>query len=291
LPRSPRFSLEHPAGAEAYDLVVVGSDEVWNLRHPWYGGCALFYGDGVRARRLVSYAASFGGYSAWEGLEPAWAERLRRFESISVRDENSWWMVRNVLGLEPVLVLDPCLQFPVPLEGRWRGPQQPFVAVYGHSFTPTFAQQVRRWARRRGLPLVSIGYRNEWADVHWITAGPQDFASFMARAAAVATNFFHGCVFALRNARPFVCESSSYRSIKVRGLMEAVGGERHLVTHEASAATYDALLDSPLDPEIVRRIDGLRRASEAYLDRVTGTRHHGQPDRASPETAPALQAA
>ena len=53
---------------ESYDLVVVGSDEVWNLHHPWYGGCSLFYGDGINARRLVSYAASFGNYSAWNGL-------------------------------------------------------------------------------------------------------------------------------------------------------------------------------------------------------------------------------
>jgi hypothetical protein len=33
----------------------------------------------------------------------------------------------------------------------------------------------------------------------------------MARAEAVATNFFHGCVFALLNDTPFVCETSAYR--------------------------------------------------------------------------------
>jgi hypothetical protein len=53
LPRSPRVALDRPDGMERYDLVVVGSDEVWNLQHPWYGGCPLFFGAGVPARRCV----------------------------------------------------------------------------------------------------------------------------------------------------------------------------------------------------------------------------------------------
>ena len=39
---------------------MVGSDEVWNFRHPWYGGASIFFGDYCNADRLISYAASFG---------------------------------------------------------------------------------------------------------------------------------------------------------------------------------------------------------------------------------------
>src|SRR4051812_34973041 len=46
LPRSPRFALDQPTAMPNYELVIVGSDEVWNLLHPWYGGCGLFFGDG-----------------------------------------------------------------------------------------------------------------------------------------------------------------------------------------------------------------------------------------------------
>jgi hypothetical protein len=286
LPRSPRFTLDDPGSMAAYDTVVVGSDEVWNLRHPWYGGCALFYGDGVETRRLVAYAASFGSHSAWEGLEPAWADRLRRFEAISVRDENSWWMIKHAIGLEPQLVLDPCLQFAPRLEGPWRGPKQPFVAVYGHTFSPAFAAQVRRWARASGLPLVSVGYRNPWADVQWLAAGPHDFAQCIARAQAVATNFFHGCIFALLNARPFVCEPSAYRSIKVQDLMRTIGGERHLVSADTPVAVYDATLGAPLDAAILRRIDDLREASDAYLMATLGAGHRSREARAWPSAVP-----
>jgi hypothetical protein len=269
LPLSPRFGLENPAQMEDYDVVVVGSDEVWNLSHPWFGGCSLFYGDGVKAQRLVSYAASFGNYDATWGLEPSWAEKLRNFDNISVRDANSQTIIKNALGFEPEMVLDPCLQFSVqPEERNLDLLKKPYVAVYGHNFSDSFAREIRQWANHVNLPLISIGYRNDWADEQWLTADPHDFAHFMARSAAVATNFFHGCVFALRNAKPFVCETSPYRRYKLQGLMAKIGGEKHLLPEGTPTAVYQARLSEPLDPQIVQKIDQLRQTSHAFLDRA-----------------------
>jgi hypothetical protein len=269
LPLSRRFPVDDPSEMESCDAVVVGSDEVWNLFHPWYGKCPLFYGDGIKARRLISYAASFGNYDASWGLAPEWAEKLRNFESISVRDENSRTIVRNALGIEPELVLDPCLQFPVLADDRegsyW---PEPYVAVYGHNFTPAFASEIRRWAAHRRLPLVSIGYRNDWADEQWIDAGPHDFAHFIARSEAVATNFFHGTVFALRYQKPFACETTPYRGNKLRGLMMKVGGEKRLLAEDTPSAVYNACLNTPLEQEVAQNIERLREVSNAYLNQA-----------------------
>jgi hypothetical protein len=269
LPLSSRFPLDTPSEMEGYDVVVVGSDEVWNLFHPWFGKCPLFYGDGIPASRIISYAASFGNYDASWGLGEEWAGKLRNnFDHISVRDENSRTIVRNAIGAEPEMVLDPCLQFPqeAKLIGkRW---PQPYIAVYGHNFTDKFIEEIRRCARQRNLPLVSIGYRNDWADEQWITAGPHEFAHFMAGAEAVATNFFHGCVFALRYQRPFACESTPYRSNKLQGLMAKIGGEKHLLNAEAPSSGYDARLGSPIDESIIKKIEQLRQSSHQYLDQA-----------------------
>ena len=271
LPLSPRFDLDNPAEMEEYDMVVVGSDEVWNLSHPWFGGCSLFYGDGVRAERLISYAASFGNYDASWGLEPTWAEKLRNFEMISVRDENSQTIVKNALGFVPEMVLDPCLQFPVtPDDRNLDHLQKPYMAVYGHNFSDSFTREIRQWADSQKLPLISFGYRNHWADEQWITADPHDFAHFMAQSAAVATNFFHGCVFALRNAKPFVCETTPYRKQKLQGLMAKIGGEKHLLPVGTPTAVFNEILSAPLDPEIQQKIERLRQTSNAYLDRALG---------------------
>jgi hypothetical protein len=217
---------------------------------------------------LVSYAASFGNYPASDGIEQWWADKLLSFEQISVRDENSRAIIQTALGMEPDLVLDPCLQFPPPVPEHRRDDHPRYMAVYGHSFSDQFTCQVRGWAQAHGCSLVSIGYRNDWADEQWLTASPEEFVQFIAQAEAVATNFFHGCVFSLVNCRPFVCEASHYRSIKLRDLLRCVGGERHLVTGETSRDEYDTILSEPVDPVVFRRIAALRRTSSLYLDKV-----------------------
>jgi hypothetical protein len=115
---------------------------------------------------------------------------------------------------------------------------------------------------------VSIGYRNDWADEQRLDLGPAAFARAMAGAGAVVTIFFHGCVFALLNGKPFVCAGSAYRSNKITALTTSLGAGRHLVTEATPAADYRELLKNPLSPEIPHRISRLRAQSGRYLDAV-----------------------
>src|SRR3546814_6421663 len=87
----------------------------------------------------------------------------------------------------------PCLQFPGPAARRGASGEG-YVALYGHNFPEWLCLSVRHWARARGLPIRSIGYRNDWAAEQWLEAGPLEFAELMAGADAVVTNLFHGCV-------------------------------------------------------------------------------------------------
>jgi hypothetical protein len=268
LPLSPPFALEGDDEGDHWDAVLVGSDEVWNLRHPWYGGRTIFWGDGLKTDRLASYAASFGSQSAADGLEGQWADRVRRFDFVSVRDENSRRLVSEALGIDPTIVLDPCLQWAHRIP---RGPlpdRGDYVALYGHDFPKWLRTPVRQWASQRGLKLVSIGYRNSWADEQWIEAGPLEFAAFMAGAAAVVTNFFHGCVFSILNGKPFVTAPSDYRSNKVRDLMSLLGTRPHQVTEHTPDTAYEQLLGSPLSSAVAGTLDRLRETSNGYLDAV-----------------------
>jgi hypothetical protein len=266
LPLSPAFSLHDASDLPAYDAVVVGSDEVWNLAHPWYSHKPLFYGEGLKTDRLLSYAASFGNYDAERGLDDFWSEKLARFTAVSVRDDNSRTLVEQALGRRPTLVLDPCLQFAdrIPrdkVEGR-----APYALLYGHGFPDWLGPLAQRWAASRGLRLLSIGYGNEHADEEWINAGPLDFARAVAGAEAVITNFFHGCVFALAMIKPFAACVTPYRLNKVRDLTAKLGAERHLLREAPTDWEFAALLAEPPSEAVHRRIADLRRDSQAFLD-------------------------
>jgi hypothetical protein len=263
LPQSPRFSLHRPEDAPPYDTIVIGSDEVWNFRHPWYGSKPIFFGEGLNARRMVSYAASFGNHSAWDGIDPKWAGKLHRFAAISVRDENSWHLVRNGTGREADIVLDPCLAFPRAVT-REPPAGAEYALVYGHLFPVWFTQMARRWADLAGVPLISVGYSNGWADEQRIDAGPIEFARLMAGARAVITNFFHGCVFALLSGKPWATVPSDYRSIKIPDLAAMLGADERLVSEDTSDRHLADLLDTPAD--VVNRLNHYRARSQAYLD-------------------------
>ncbi len=267
LPLSPPFSLDFPPTLDDCDMVLVGSDEVWNRRHPWYGVYDLFYGKDLQAPRLASYAASFGNQPAAEGLDPALAGLLGRFDAISVRDDNSLRLIREGLGCEADLVLDPCLLFPE-IARPPAQPQTDTVVVYGHGFPDWFQRGVLAWARSRKLQVLSLGYRNDWADAQWLDAGPEDFTRCIAGARAVATTFFHGCVFALLHGKPFVCAASDYRANKIASLVSLLDADERLVDCSTPEAGYAAALDAPPGAGTSGRIGELKTRSHAYLDRV-----------------------
>jgi hypothetical protein len=265
LPLSRPFSLHRPEATRGYDAIVVGSDEVWNFRHPWYGSKPIFFGDGLKAGRLVSYAASFGNHSAWDGIDPAWAGKLDRFAAISVRDENSWHLVHGGTGREAELVLDPCLSFPNPAKPD-PGPSERYALIYGFGFPRRIGRLARRWSERAGIKLISVGYSNDFADEQRIAAGPLEFARLMSGARAVVTNFFHGCIFALLHGKPWATIPSDYRAIKIPDLAGMLGEERRLVKAKTTEDQFADLLSMPVEPRVQERIGELRSRSEAYLD-------------------------
>lgn len=265
LPLSRPFPMEDPAAMEPCDVVLVGSDEVWNFSHPWYAAQPLFFGEGLRAGRIVSYAASFGCHAMTSALEGPWAERLRRFSALAVRDDNSRQIITRSLGAEPALVLDPCLQFPDSVRGaRGAADESNEAIVYGHNFPAALVAAVRDWAKARRVRLVSLGYHNDWADAQRLDADPETFAEAMGAARAVVTNFFHGCVFALANARPFVCSGSAYRWRKIASLMDVAQAHDHLVGADTSDARIRRLLDTA--PATDAPLATMREQSSAYLD-------------------------
>lgn len=266
LPRSPCFDLDQPEGIGGYDVLVVGSDEVWNFHHPWFGGKPLFFGDGLQTGRMVSYAASFGNYDAQASLDSYWTEKLARFAALSVRDDNSRRAIEASLGVTPALVLDPVLQFsgalPEPAADRNE------LIVYGHSFPAWFGDAVRRWAERAGCPVVSLGYRNDWADEQVIAIDPVSFAARIGGARAVATNFFHGCAFALAYRRPLATLPSAYRLNKVTSLLDTLRAGDRLVPPDVSNGQMDALLGTPPGGATMAALDDLRICSAHFLDQA-----------------------
>lgn len=103
-------SLEELRNAELpYDLILSGSDQIWNPKiFPDGHFDPVFFG-AFSQRRKIAYAPSFGVPHIPEGMEEELRRYLREFSHISVREKQGQKIVRDTTGQEVPVVLDPTL--------------------------------------------------------------------------------------------------------------------------------------------------------------------------------------
>src|SRR5690606_24010101 len=93
-----------------YDLVVVGSDQVW--RPKYSPNIYNFFVDFIgRGGKSISYAASFG-VDEWEFNEKQTfrcKELIRKFDAVSVREQSAITLCKEKFDSDAELVVDPTL--------------------------------------------------------------------------------------------------------------------------------------------------------------------------------------
>ena len=204
---------EKPHYRTRVDVLVIGSDEVFNCTqsNKDVGFSQELFGKNNRAKRLISYAASFG-FTRYEdlvgyGIDKVIAERLRSFDSISVRDENSENIVYKLTDHHPQSHLDPVLVGD--LETReWRMPdieQDSYIAVYGYGrrFTDDEGKAINAFAKREGLKTIAVFGRADFCD-EFIECLPEEIFGYFKKAKYIVTETFHGAIFSMILHKTFV---------------------------------------------------------------------------------------
>lgn len=110
------FGSKKGINTKHYDVVVIGSDEVFNCtQKTWFGFSSQLFGKGLNASRIITYAASFGATTIDKlqlvGKKEIVSSLLHDLDAISVRDENSMKVIEELTGRTPWLHVDPVLIF------------------------------------------------------------------------------------------------------------------------------------------------------------------------------------
>lgn len=195
-----------------FDLIVIGSDEVFNFsqKTPW-GFTTQLYGD-VNADRVVSYAGSFGNtsmqniekYKVVDELKAA----LKKMSFISVRDENSACIITALTDSKPYIHLDPVLIYDYTKEiDSAKGPCiKNYIIIYSYQDRICDKQEIeaiRSFAKKQNKKLVSIFCTYPWCDKTIMPDTPFDVLAWFKQADYVITDTFHGTIFAIINCKKF----------------------------------------------------------------------------------------
>ena len=290
--RAEQLTLSRPARShpeelhdlrDRYDMVIAGSDQVWNPT--WLeplAGSDLFYplafaGDHTRR---IAYAASFGHRSP-ETIPTAWRkifrERLPAFEAISVREPSGVGLVHALCGREDAVpVGDPTLLLSADRYDALAQPPRaarPFVFVFALHGQEEAAWP-SGWARAKALGLAVHGCRlhpAQWSPGN-LTPSPGQWLGWIRQADLVVTNSFHGIIFCLLFHTPFIAlavkgEAATMNS-RVAELLALVGlSNRFMDEDQASSAQP---LDSIDWPGVDTALHGLRAKSQAFLGSING---------------------
>lgn len=188
---------------DGFDLAIIGSDELWNVRNVNFSHDRYLLGEGVDSRRTITYAVSSNNCTPEEfSNEYAEVKGFGSLDAISVRDAATDGLVRALTGVEPEVVLDPTFLIDYPVSNRVVSGQ--YMLVYGYYFTEMEVERIKEYRLKYpDAKLVSVGFRHEWCDEN-VPCGPLDFLDCVRHACAVATSTFHGTVFSIIFRKSFI---------------------------------------------------------------------------------------
>ncbi|MCI8328693.1 MAG: 4Fe-4S dicluster domain-containing protein [Oscillibacter sp.] len=255
-----------------YDLLISGSDQIWNPTiFPDGRFDPVFFGT-FSPLRKIAYAPSFGVSHIPEGMEAELKGYLDGFSHLSVRERQGREIVREIAGREAAVVLDPTLLLTA---AEWSAlaaapPRQgAYILCYCIARPGPLEPYIQRLAEETGLPVLQLcGTRR---GVHpkaklILDAGPAEFLSLFQNAAYVCTNSFHGTAFAVQFQRPFFtsvapAELQEPESSRTFSLLSRLGLTERIVGKGDTADLYDIPDWSAAD----RRLNAARQGAMAYL--------------------------
>ena len=244
-----------------YNLVVIGSDEVWRLDYqlvrrfgikchkqtnPWAPPFPNIYWPNAKDLGIpcVSLASSISEMNQVELIPQPHLEKIRaalsEFTLISVRDTRSRDFIKSIIeSVEPCWLPDPTFSLPnstidqlAKLRARLNlqpgGAVQKIALVNCHVPVSSLRDVVKS-CKKMGYLVVGMSHHVEGADMNLseMAVGPFDWAALPALADLLITDRFHGAVFALKNNVPVIAldhrNQISGSESKIRDLFGRVG--------------------------------------------------------------------
>lgn len=185
------------------DLVIIGSDQVWNLSYTKKSGLD-YWGEFMKdcPVQSFSYAASMGA-SDWS-LDHPMTERIKRnlseFNGISVREFQTKQLLEKILDIPNIeWVLDPTMLQQQAFYNEYTAPRiikDDYVFVYwlgDESLIPDLSQQYPK----HKIIKCKLGNPN-------CNLSVEDWLSAIKHADAIVTDSFHGCAISIIYRKHFI---------------------------------------------------------------------------------------
>lgn len=242
------------------DILIVGSDEVFNYiqKGANVGYAPELIGYNNRAKKIISYAASCGNLTRSKldnkNKFMEFAEAMRKFDALSVRDDNTYELVMST-GVNIVQRhLDPVLVSDIDSIGIDNVTIDNYILIYGYSnrFSEYEGKILTKYAREKGKKLISLGGKQTFCDN--IVCKPMELLAYFRHAELIITDTFHGTIFSViteSNFATIVRYGEDGNENKLTCLLKQLGLSDRILS---DIEKIDDVVSRTIDYESVRKI-------------------------------------
>ena len=221
-----------------YDIYITGSDQVWNPKMPFINE-PYFLTFAPQGKKRVSYASSFGIDSIPQEFKPQYSNWLTQYDQLSTRENRGAYIVEELLGKRPKVVLDPVFLLKSSVWGKYmqKVPEvepKNYVFVYMLRYDERIINHAIALAEKHQKPLYMV-LSEEKAVEHpavkqLFSIGPSEWLWLVANADIFVTSSFHGTAFSIIFNTPFVVllqngVPTNNRIIDLLSSMELIGNQ------------------------------------------------------------------
>ena len=190
-----------------FDGFITGSDQVWNF---YLNGDDYTYmlDFAEKGRRKISYAASMGSGALTGSVRGAFKEALPSFDLISVREKQLKDYIKETVGIEPELVLDPTLLISKKkyvFSGNERAFDNKYIFVYTVAPAPNIEIKAKELSKKTGYPIIwgHMSYKKKRGVKNVTDLAPNELVNYIKNAEYVLTSSFHGMAFSIIMQKQF----------------------------------------------------------------------------------------
>jgi hypothetical protein len=256
------------------DVYISGSDQVWNAS--WNGGIIpeLYLSFAPTDKPKYAYASSFGRDHLSDEEVTQSKQYIKRFETISVREESGLDILRDQYSYNDVVrILDPTLAMTADF---WRGVATPrrikgeYILIYNLNRSREFDDYSRKLAKHTGLPIYRFCTRVDQicrSGKSLVVPEVFDFISLVDNAKYVLTDSFHATAFSMNMNTEPICVYPKKYSGRISEFLALVDSEQ---CHAKNFEDTD-VLERHVDFNKVNRI--LEKERQKVDDYLLSMRH------------------
>lgn len=225
--------------SEDFDIIITGSDQVWNPKVGGVEGLNPAYFNAfapIEKYKKISYASSVGNYSFNDKEKDFVNKWLSEYSHISTRESYGKDQLEKILNKEVALVLDPTLLLN---KKDWLDISKPvkinekYVLVYNVGSTiEKDAKYAREIADKNNWKVVFMSIKltkDPNIDINIPHCGPEEFVWLFANAEFIVTSSFHGVAFSLNLEKQFINVYNPKSPQRIQELLEKMNLEERSI--------------------------------------------------------------